>query len=108
MTAKALKRARTEEGAEAAAEDAATAEVVTVRFVGTAEAARIFQYTRSGIVARAPGSIFAHRFGPGGLNEGKEVLPAEYTLDRSAELFEKHVDPYLRGYAGPTWKEWKD
>ncbi|KAI9034049.1 hypothetical protein DFJ74DRAFT_647981 [Hyaloraphidium curvatum] len=107
MTEKTSKRARTDSspGGDATARSPA-ADVVTVRFVG--EKTRDFQYIRSGIVPRVPSSIFAHHFGPGGLNEGKSALPAVYTLDRNVHRFRRHIDPYLRGGPAPSWDIWQD
>ncbi|KAI9013654.1 hypothetical protein DFJ74DRAFT_733756 [Hyaloraphidium curvatum] len=61
-----------------------------------------FRFFRGNIVSRAPDSIFAHHFGPGGLNEGKDELPTSYTLDRDSSTFRRFFDSYLRGHPAPA------
>lgn len=79
-------------------------DVVEIRFIQ--DPAASFRYFRDSLVARAPNSIFAHHFGPDGLNAGKTLLPKTYTVDRDPELFAVFVDPWLRGYSVPSASDW--
>lgn len=81
-----------------------SSETVEIRFLQ--DPAACFRFFRDTILARAPESTFARHFGPGGINEGRAVLPDSYTLDRDAAVFRRFVDPWLRGHSGPSHDKW--
>lgn len=81
-------------------------DIVEIRFLQDADFAAPLRYFRDTLIARAPDSIFAHHFARGGINSGKSALPTNYTLDRDPDIFRRFVDPWLRGYPGPSPAEW--
>lgn len=81
-------------------------DIVEIRFLQDANSAAPLRYFRDTLIARAPDSIFAHHFGRSGINDGKQDLPTNYTLDRDPDIFRRFFDPWLRGYPGPSPAEW--
>ncbi|KAI9021779.1 hypothetical protein DFJ74DRAFT_768400 [Hyaloraphidium curvatum] len=104
-------RARFPPGGPSGASASRSDDLVEVVFVQ--DRAPSFRYLRGSLVARAPGSVFTHHFGPDGVNAGKSSLPDTYTVDRDRDTF-RRFDAAFYGLPdeefrlpepGPPWAE---